>query len=192
MNKSFAGALLLLALFVGFATCASADVVWNLNATFADGLTATGTFTTTGGSSSVNPTFVSWDVTFAGGTLAHDFVDSSTTAPPGAILTEIPGGAPEPAGTVEELGFANEPGFDPYVDFYLSTYITDAGGSMTMVGAQSCDGTCYGLNPDHPHTLASQTPEPSAIVLFGTVTCILGAAFRRRKRTKFIQGSAGA
>jgi len=183
MKKLFAGTLMVLALLVGFATCASADVIWNINATFTDGLTAVGTFTTSGGSGSTGPTFDSWDVTFSGGTLAHDFVDTNTSAPPGAILTEIPGGAPEPVGTVEELGFAKEPGFDPNVDFYLGTYITDAGGTMDLLGAFSCDGTCYVLSPDSTNTLASATPEPSAIVLLGTVACIMGAAFRRRKRT---------
>jgi hypothetical protein len=54
---------------------------------------------------------------------------------------------------------------------------------MDLLGAFSCDGTCYVLNPDSTNTLASATPEPSAIVLLGTVACIMGAAFRRRKRT---------
>jgi hypothetical protein len=93
---------------------AFADIEWTLNATFADGMTATGTFLTSGGSASAAPTFVAWDVIFAGGTLSHDFVDSNLTHPAGAILVEFPPNAYWPTSTAEELGFANEPGFAPY------------------------------------------------------------------------------
>jgi len=184
MTKFYARALTVLTLLIGFGSCASAGILWTLNATFSDGLTATGTFTTTGGSSSTNPTFVSWNVTFAGGTLAHDFVDSSATSPQGAIFTQIPGFPGTNPAQLEELGFGNEPGFDPYVDFYLGSYLTDAGGTMALWGAFSCDGTCYGLaaNPQVPNSLsAAAVPEPSAIILLGTFACILGTAFRRRK-----------
>ncbi len=183
MKKNSLRSLWIGALLIGLGTCASADTDWTLNATFTDGLTATGTFVTTGGSSSVAPTFVSWDITFAGGTLAHDFVDSSSNAPPGAIAVEFPPNASWPTGTLEELGFANEPGFDPYVDFFLSSYLTDAGGSMTFKGADSCDGTCYGLNVDQPHTLVgTAVPEPSAVIFLGTVVGILGATTLRRRK----------
>ncbi len=135
--------------------------------------TAVGTFVTSGGSSSSSPTFVSWNVVFSGGTLAHDFTDSSSTSPQGAILAQIPGGTPEPVGTVEELGFANEPGFDPYVDFYLGTYLTNGGGPMTILGAQSCDGTCYGLNTRDSNSVVI-LPEPSAVLFPSTILGLVG------------------
>jgi len=189
MTKAVSRSLVIVALFSGFAACASADpiyAVWTLDATFTDGMTATGTFATRGGSSSVAPTFISWDITFAHGTLAHDFVDSSSTLPPGAILTQFPPNVSWPTGTAELLGFAHQPGFDPYVDVFLGTVLTNAGGKMTLDGAASCDGTCYSLDPGKSNTLAGVTvPEPSALIFLGTVVGILGATtFRRRKQVR--------
>ncbi|MGA2741495.1 MAG: hypothetical protein ABSG65_29175 [Bryobacteraceae bacterium] len=111
--------------------------------------------------------FTSWDMVFAGGTVAHDFISSSATAPPGAAGVEIPGYFAFP-GQVEELFFAEQRGFDPYVDFYLGSLLTDAGGAIPLVGAFSCDGTCHELNPDDSNTSVgtpSAVPEPSTIVL---------------------------
>jgi hypothetical protein len=104
------------------------DITWNLNASFTDGLTASGFFVT---DDSLD--FASWDVVFAGGTAAHDFESSSATAPPGAVGVEIPGFFAFP-GQVEELFFAQQPGFDPYVDFYLGSLLTNAGGGGPLVG----------------------------------------------------------
>jgi len=186
MTRSTSRLLVVAALLIGCAACASADsvyAVWTLDATFTDGLTAVGTFTTSGGSSSVSPSFVSWDVTFSGGTLEHDFIDSSSTAPPGAILTEFPPNSSWPTGTDELLGFASEPGFTPYVDFFLGSVLTNAGGTMTLLGADSCDGTCYVLDAQADNTLTGITvPEPSAIVFLGTLLSILGAMASRRRR----------
>src|ERR1017187_8770933 len=78
--------LALAVLLLGFGNHALAGVIWNLNATFTDGMTASGVFVTDD-----SMDFTSWDVFFAGGTLAHDFESSSATLPPGAIGVEIPG-----------------------------------------------------------------------------------------------------
>jgi hypothetical protein len=164
---------------LGFGNCALAgEVTWDLNATFTDGMTASGFFVT---DDSLD--FTSWDVLFAGGTVAHDFESSSATLPPGAIGVEIPGYFAFP-GQVEELFFAQEPGFDPYVDFYSGSLLTDAGGAIPLVGAFSCDGTCYGLNPNDSNTLVgtpSAVPEPSAMVLSAPILGLLFGAFRRRR-----------
>src|ERR1035438_8847497 len=77
--------LALAVLLLGFGNHALAGVIWNLNATFTDGMTASGVFVTDD-----SMDFTSWDVFFAGGTLAHDFESSSATLPPGAIGVEIP------------------------------------------------------------------------------------------------------
>src|ERR1039457_4193919 len=139
--------LALAVLLLGFGNHALAGVIWNLNATFTDGMTASGVFVTDD-----SMDFTSWDVFFAGGTLAHDFESSSATLPPGAIGVEIPG-FPTFPDQVEELFFAKEPGFDPHVDFYLGSLLTDAGGAIPLVGAFSCDGTCYELNSNDSNTL---------------------------------------
>src|ERR1017187_3746079 len=81
--------LALAVLLLGFGNHALAGVIWNLNATFTDGMTASGVFVTDD-----SMDFTSWDVFFAGGTLAHDFESSSATLPPGAIGVEIPGFRP--------------------------------------------------------------------------------------------------
>lgn len=186
MTRTGSRVLAITALLIAFTTIASADITWTLNATFTDGMTATGTFTTQGGSSSVAPTFDAWNISFAGGTLTHNFVDSNTTVPPGAIGAQFPPNGSWPAATLETLFFAHQPGFDPYVDFYLATVLTDAGGTMTFVGrgADACDGTCFSLDATKTNSLVGvAVPEPSAVVLLTTVIGILGATtFRRRKR----------
>jgi hypothetical protein len=168
--------LALAVLLLGFGNHALAGVIWNLNATFTDGMTASGVFVTDD-----SMDFTSWDVFFAGGTLAHDFESSSATLPPGAIGVEIPG-FPTFPDQVEELFFAKEPGFDPYVDFYLGSLLTDAGGAIPLVGAFSCDGTCYELNSNDSNTLVgTAVPEPSTIVLTVPILGLLFGALRRRQ-----------
>jgi hypothetical protein len=183
MSKHSIRMLLITAFLAGFCTCASADVLWTLDVTFTDGLTGVGTFVTTGGSGAVAPTFVSWDVTFAGGTAEHDFIDSSTGT--GTMGVEFPPNIFWPTDTEEELSFA-APGFTPYVDFYLATPLTEAGGSILFegVGADSCDGTCYTLNPDHPETLVGLVPEPGAVFLLGTIVISVALAMRRQKAAR--------
>src|ERR1022692_4717363 len=113
--------------------------------------------------------------------LAHDFESSSATLPPGAIGVEIPG-FPTFPDQVEDLFFAKEPGFDPYVDFYLGSLLTDAGGAIPLVGAFSCDGTCYELNSNDSNTLVgTAVSEPSTIVLTVPILGLLFGALRRRQ-----------
>src|ERR1022692_4620557 len=107
--------LALAVLLLGFGNHALAGVNWKLNRPFTECMTTLGLFRP-----GCRLDFTSWDVFFAGGTLAHDFESSSATLPPGAIGVEIPG-FPTFPDQVEELFFAKEPGFDPYVDFYLGS-----------------------------------------------------------------------
>jgi len=186
--------LLIVALFMGVVACASADTTWSLNATFSDKLTAVGTFTTSGGSSSVAPTFTSWDVTFTGGPGKDDFVDSPTKdgVIGEALLPNIYigyGGAP--TGTVAELEFAHDPGYSPYVDIYLKSALTPSGGTVTLIGGYDCPGCGLldtgtlvdGTVTETSGSTGTALPEPSAISLLGTVSGILAIViFRRRKR----------
>ncbi len=165
---------------------AFADIEWTLNATFADGMTATGTFLTSGGSASAAPTFVAWDVIFAGGTLSHDFVDSNLTHPAGAILVEFPPNAYWPTSTAEELGFANEPGFAPYDDFYLGSALTAAGGTIPLIGAFSCGGNdhCPALAGTNNSLVGVNVPEPPVTEILACMVCsmTLGLIVVRRRR----------
>src|ERR1039458_1741752 len=61
--------LALAVLLLGFGNHALAGVIWNLNATFTDGMTASGVFVTDD-----SMDFTSWDVFFAGGTLVLGYL----------------------------------------------------------------------------------------------------------------------
>ena len=134
------------ALLIGFAACASADTTWTVNATFtgphsAANETATGTFTTRGGSSSVAPAFLSWDVSFTG---PNTFADSSATPATTVIGENLnpwigDGGGPSGYPKETELSFAVNPGFSPYVDVYLDAPLTD-GGAVHVIGGYDCPG----------------------------------------------------
>jgi hypothetical protein len=177
-------------LVVGCGGVLSADpTTWTLNATFTEGssptlfLIATGTFQTTGGSGSVAPVFDSWNIDVTGMPTAHEFTDSNTTSPPGAIAVEFPPNASWPSQTAEELTLANEPGFSPYIDLFLKAPLTSSGGSITLLGGYSCDGTCGTLDVDISRLTGSSTPEPVSVALLATIAVILGVvAYRRRDR----------
>jgi len=188
-------------LLIGFAACASADTTWTLNATFtgphsAPDETVTGTFTTSGGSSTVAPTFISWDVSFTG---PNTFVDSSTTKATTVIGENLNpwigyGGGLTGYNNETELSFAVDPGFSPYVDIYLNAALTN-GGTVNVIGGYDCPG-CGTLQSG---TLVSGTliatttteaavPEPSAMALLGANFGILGivgiAIFRRHSQVR--------
>jgi hypothetical protein len=183
-------ALRTLTFAVSFFLCSSAfaDVEWTLNATFTDGMTATGTFLTSGGSASTDPTFISWDVVFAGGTASHDFVDSNLTNPSGAIGVEFPPNPWWPTSTSEELGLAHDPGYAPYDDFYLGGILTDAGGTISLIGAYSCGGsdTCYSLAGTDNSLVGVNVPEPPVAESLACMACSLafGLIVVRSRRLK--------
>jgi hypothetical protein len=184
-------------LLIGFAACASADTTWTVTGTFTGPHSApnemmTGTFTTRGGSGSMAPAFISWDVSFTG---PNTFVDSSTTRATTVIGENLnpwigAGGGPSGHPNEAELSFAVNPGFDPYVDLYLDAPLTE-GGTVHIIGGYDCPG-CGTLEVGtitdgsiiSTSTIAA-VPEPSAIALLSANFGLIGLAiFRCRRRVQ--------
>jgi hypothetical protein len=175
MIQKSSRAIVLAALLVGLCTCASADITWTLNnVIFTDGTTVTGTFTTS----------------FNGSGDANAIVSNAiiVSSFPVAIIDQnnLPG----------EVSFAST-GFADSVALAFDSLLTSAGGVIDIAQSYSyIDGTYYFTGDTAQGTIsasadvngggttgASTVPEPSAIVLFGTVMAILSAgAIRRRKR----------
>jgi hypothetical protein len=169
-------------LLIGLGTYARADI-FDLNVLFQDGAQAVGTFTTDPTDTSI----LTWNFSITGSTLApsNNFSTSNVTSG-GANL--YPSNIFAPPGTAVILAFYSA-GFLSYADFYLGSDLS-AGGSIPLTGALDCgDGTTCGVLAtgstitDESSAGTSSTPEPSAIILFGSVVGIFGATqFRRRKR----------
>ena len=166
-------------LLVGFGTCALADL-FNLDVTFTDGGHAVGSFTT----DATDLSITTWNFSITGSSVpAHNFTSSNGNG--GWIIKTSGFSDGPPAGTVEELTF-DSTGFNSYSVYYLGSLLS-AGGSVTLKGALDCDGTCYspsgGSITDTTRQSEAAVPEPSAVILFGTVLGIVGITeYRRRKR----------
>src|SRR5579863_4389719 len=110
--KVFSTVMIALGLFVGSGVCAMADTIWTLNdVDFSNGNTATGYFIT-------NPTVTAIDgfsIQVTGPATAADF---TATVMVNAYLPS-------------EIGIAN-PGFTEYVDLYLASALTNAGGTINI------------------------------------------------------------
>jgi hypothetical protein len=162
----------LMAIAAGLATFASADTIWDLDATFSyDSLSnvATGTF-------ELDPSLdlVTWDITVAGSNTPAD--NEYTTGDSIAIFPDL-----------THLDFYDG-STNQYIDLYLASPFTTAGGPINLLygdGGQTNSATivCAGCGTLVSGTVsATATPEPSLIGLLGGVG-ILGLALLRRSKS---------
>jgi hypothetical protein len=184
MNK-ITKLLTIAGLAFAFSACASADITWTFNTTTfcyncgdvgyeTDNDIAPGSYFTT---DNTGADLTGYDITVEGtNTLADNVytpLDSFRTLPMDSTHIDL-----------------YDSGTGEYIDLYFaSPGTTSAGGTVNLLQGDLgldynstvvCDG-CGTLVSGS--VTASTVPEPSAIVLLGTVACIMGAAFRRRKRT---------
>src|SRR5208283_3892678 len=150
--------LILATIVLGFATSASAQVTWTFSdVAFNNGDALTGSFTTDSGVTTVE----SFNITITG-------PQAFTVA--GLVDSYLPG----------EIGIFNT-GFSSYIDLYLSSNMTGAGGIIPITSAFDCPG-CGTLNSADPEIIGV-TPEPSTagFMLVG-VGLLMGTWFLRRGR----------
>ena len=156
-----------LAIFVlVFATCASAQVTWTFNdVMFTDGVTVTGNFTT---NSAVN-TVESFDVTLMG---------------PGSFTVNVIADSYLPT----LIGLASDSMFTQYLDLYLSSPMTGAGGTIAISSGFNCPilgGGCQALDTAADPTIMGAAPEPSTggLMLLGFALLLGTRLVRRSRRT---------
>jgi hypothetical protein len=166
--------MIVLALLMVTGTCAKADsITWTLNdVTFSNGNSLTGTFTT--------------DLaitTFLGNTLTISGPTTSAVFPVATLVDAyLPG----------VIGIANSD-FSDYIDLYLASNLTSAGGVVDIAIGFDCPG-CGVLivnqdtYVDGVLTSSITAPEPSSVLLLGTgLMSLIGiAVLRRRKSAAFI------
>jgi hypothetical protein len=170
MTKKITKLLALAGVVAGFATFASADTIWNLDATFSYNSlanTATGTF-------QLDPSLnlVTWDITVAGSNTPADDVYT-----PGDSIAIFP--------DLTHLDFYDA-GTNQYIDLYLQSPLTSGGGSIPLLfgnGGADSNSTivCAGCGTLVSGAVGTTvTPEPASIGLLSGVG-ILGLALLRRK-----------
>ena len=173
MTKQITKLMALAGFIAGFATYASADTIWNVDATFSyDSLsnTATGTF-------ELDPSLnlVGWDITVDGSNAAAD--DEYTPGDSIAIFPDL-----------THLDFYDG-STNQYINLYLDSPLTNAGGNITLLygdGGATDNSTivCAGCGTLVSGAVSTAaTPEPSLIGLLSGAG-ILGLAFLRRSRMK--------
>jgi hypothetical protein len=163
--KKLAMLITVTGLALGFATCASAQVTWTFSdVTFNNGAAVTGSFVTNSTVTSV----LSFDIGITGpGSFTAELVDSAY----------LPG----------EVGIASDSSFDQYIDLYLSSSMTGAGGIIPIGSGYECPG-CGVLNTaatdtTHDPELIGTTPEPATVglMLLG-LGLLLGTRIAQRVR----------
>jgi len=171
MTRKITKLLAIVGVVAGFATYASADTIWNLDATFSYNSlanTATGTF-------QLDPSLnlLSWDITVAGSNTPADDIYT-----PGDSISVFP--------DLTHLDFYDG-STNQYINLYLQSPLTNAGGTIDLLygdGGASNNSTivCAGCGTLVSGTVSSvATPEPASIG-FLSGAGILGIAFLRRKR----------
>lgn len=142
---------------------AAANVVWTLNnVTFADGGTATGSFTLDPGGN-----FTGWNISVSGG--------DTTAFPPANYTTG------EPAfNTPGYVAFANT-AFDRYSLLYFSGPLTNAGGIVPLTAGLDCYvGPCRVTVSGELDGVPTPIPETSTLLLLGSGLVGLGVLLRRK------------
>ena len=165
--KIFLKAIIGGALLLGSGVCAMADTIWTLDDVFFNnGNSATGWFITDPTSTMIE----SFSITVAG----PDSADAFTAAiMPDTYLANTP----------PEIGIANSD-WSEYVDLYLASSLTSAGGTIDLTGGYDCPG-CGVLKVDgdfRPRVIGSAvTPEPSTVPFLGAGLALVALAGFRRK-----------
>ena|ERR1700722_2276588 len=155
----------------GFTTCASANTIWDLNATFSyNSLSnlATGNFQLNSSLAVVN-----WDIAVTGTNTAADNVYNPSDSFP--VFPDL-----------QHLDFYDF-GTNQYINLKLQSPFTNAGGSINLLfgngnGADDDATTaCAGCGTLVSGKVTAVTPEPASIALVGGAG-LLGLAVLRRKR----------
>lgn len=141
---------------------AAADVLWTLNnVTFADGGTATGSFTLDPGGN-----FTVWNIVISGGNTA--------AFPP---ITYSMG---EPKfNTPGYVAFADTP-FDRYTLLFFAGPLSNAGGIVPLTAGLDCNNGPCRVEATGQLDGVLIVPEPGALMLFGSGLVGLGVLLRRK------------
>jgi hypothetical protein len=162
----FLKAMIGVALLLGSGVCAMADTIWTLDDVyFSNGNEATGWFITDPTSTMIE----SFSITVGGA----DSADAFTAAiMPDTYLANTP----------PEIGIANSD-WSKYVDVYLASPLTSAGGTIDLTGGYDCPG-CGVLRDDsdfRPRVIGTaETPEPSTVPFLGAGLALVILAARRK------------
>jgi hypothetical protein len=164
--KTFSKAMIGLGLLMGSGVCAMADTMWTLDDVFfSNGNQATGWFTTDPTSTMIE----SFSIQITG----PDAADAFTAAiMPDTYLANTP----------PEIGIANSD-WSKYVDLYLASSLTSAGGPIALTGGYDCPGCgVLRVNADfRPKVIGTEvTPEPSSIPFLGAGVILMGFVVRRK------------
>lgn len=161
---TFAGVMVLLC-----ASYASADVIWTLNnVAFADGGTATGSFT-------LDPSgnFVAWNISIAGG--------DTVNYPPITYTTGEPS-----FNTPGYVAFADTP-FDRFTLFTFAGPLTNSGGVVPLTGGLDCiNGPCRVAVSGELDGVLIAVPESSPSLLLASGFGAL-VWYRLKRRTQFVR-----
>jgi hypothetical protein len=156
--KCLAKTMAILVFLIGGCTCAMADteITWTLNNVhFSDGDQITGWIETNTSVTSV---------------IAYSI---DITGPVSFSVGEI-------AYLPSDIGLA-PPGWAEYVDLYLASAMTSAGGTISITGGYDCPGCGTLITADNP-TVTGVLPEPAVILLLGIGLGSLGIGLRRKLR----------
>jgi hypothetical protein len=166
--KAVSRVMIGLGLLIGSGACAMADIVWTLNDVFLQyphngGINeVTGNFTTDNSVDTIESFSIviagpETDGTFTAAQMVNDYLPNT-------------------------IGIANSD-FSEYVDLYLSSPLTSAGGTVDIGSGFDCPG-CGTLLVDADHTPTvtgvASTPEPSAIPFLGAGLLLMGTLVRRK------------
>jgi len=164
--KTFSRVVIGLGLAIGSGACAMADTIWTLNNVyFSNGNEATGWFETNPAGSTID----NFSIQVTGPDAAAAFTAANM---PESYLANTP----------PEIGIANSDWSD-YVDVYLASSLTSAGGTIDLTGGYDCPGCgVLVVNSDFTPSVTgvAATPEPSTIPLLGAGLAFMGFVVRRR------------
>ena len=156
-------ATIVLGLLAGSGICAMADTIWTLNdIDFNNGNEATGYFITNAAVTAID----GFSIQVTGPSTEADFVATQM------VNSYLP----------TEIGIADA-GFIQYVDLYVASALTSAGGTVDITSGVDCNG-CGSLLVNSTHTPSvtgtAYTPEPSTVPFLGCGAILMGFAILRK------------